>query len=274
MKLIVTTFSNTGNLLGGQITIEGNFYIASQKLAGSVVMLKKDDDWLDGELAWVSRSEIPFITAIRLSQVSDDPNGNIWGRDPTPIITKWGSNHGAFYLSKQADYKYFPTEQECLKLLSNESKNLNLNYALEHKTLNSNDISSIYHAFDYENDLLIRAGACLHKAHTLERTSYIFSEEIYVNLYIAFEAIVEYLSQAKSMSRKRILEAIGGISGTNSFLEYEEEMRDDVRNNIVHPWRKKYQETIVQPMIDVDYVFEDLPFVDWLFKMVLLDHVT
>lgn len=273
MKLIVRIFDNSEPLLKGEFKIRNNFYIATENLAGSVVEIKEDDDWLDGELGWVSRSEIPFITAIRLAQVSDNPDGNIWGRDPTPIITKFGDDHGVSFLSRQKEYDNFPSRQKCIELIKEKSEIETKKYIIENKKISRKKILNIFKQFDYYDDLLIRAGTCLHKAHTLERVSYIFSEEIYNNLFISFEAIIEYLKQLNGTTRGEVLKAIELRSGSSNFLEYEEEMRDEIRNNIIHPWRDVYKESVVQPMVDIDYIFEDLPFVDWLFRQVILDKI-
>lgn len=273
MKLRVTNLSNSSELVKGEYLVGNNYYYVSKDIAGTVVELKDDDDWLDGELAWVSRSEVPFITAIRLSQVSDDPDGSNWGINPNPIISKYGPPHGLWTLEKLPEFNYFPDKKKCLELIKQLPRDNNSPYKLASRSPTQQNVELIYKKFPYEDDLLIRAGACLHKAHLLESVSYMFAEEIYVNLYISFEAIIEFLKQKHNLSRKSIIQNIANVPGTGNFLEYEDEMRDFIRNNIIHPWRDKNQEAVVQPMRDVDFIFEDLPFVDWLFRQVILEKI-
>jgi hypothetical protein len=272
MKIMVTVLSNAENLYKGQFLVGDNFYYASDHLAGTVVTLRPDDNWIEGEFAWVTRSEIPFISAIRLSQVEDNLDKMIPGRNPNPYITKYGPRkHGIFALSHYKEYKKFPSEAECIELIKKESKDYKLTYKFIDKSINRTNVQQIYNSFNYYDDLIIRAGVCLHKAYTLQSVSYMFSEEIYTNLYIAFEAIIEYLKLLNDTDKDQILEAINKIPGTGHFLRYEEEMRDQIRNNIIHPWRENYEISVVQPMQSIEYIFEDLPFVDWLFKQVILN---
>src|SRR3990167_3162026 len=111
--------------------------------------------------------------------------------------------------------------------------------------------------------------------YLITNTIYAFAEEIYINLFIAFECIIEYLKLKNSIERKYVIESIEKLLAKNKmsgvdFKSYEEEMRDYIRNDIIHPFRNYIKEQVAQPFMMADYVFEDLGFVDWLFKQLII----
>jgi len=72
------------------------------------------------------------------------------------------------------------------------------------------------------------------------------------------------------VNRNEIIKKIT-LVGVGNFAEYEEEVRDFIRNDIIHPYRNKYKQKIAQPFLMADHVLEDLSFVDWLFKQIMLN---
>lgn len=261
MKIKVTPFDNRQHQLKIDIRIKNNFYGGSNGYCGIITEIKKSDDWLDQEMPWVSRSEIPFVTALRLSQLDDECNMMlIAGLLP---ITR---DYGLLYIIKEVPK--FPNRKDCISLLNDYCKLATTGSYDFQRTGNEEKIIKIFKSFDYKNNLLMRAGSCLYKANILLRTSSIFSEEVYINAYIAFEGIIEYLKLKYNISRKNALQKIS-LLGIDNFDEYEEEMRDFIRNDIIHPYRNKYKQKIPQPFIMADYILEDLAFIDWLFKQLL-----
>ncbi len=275
MKLSITQLSNTAELIPGDIKIYNNFYHACSDCAGIVSAIRNLDDWIEGETAWTTRSSIPFVSALRLSQITDEPNSGA-GYNPSPKITVYGvaiNMPGIMGLSRLPDYSKFPSAAECISLIKLNAQNKSSIKLVSDRKIDVKKARNIYKHFDYKNDLLIRSGACLYKAHLLQDTSTAFAEEIYINLYIAFEAIIEYLKKKYSLNRRDIIQKLAQVPGNTNFIEYEEEMRDYIRNSIIHPWRENYKETVLQPIYDIDFIFEDLPFVDWLFRRVILGNI-
>ena len=72
MKIKITPFSNNTQQLKIDIKIKNNFYGGSPNYCGLITEVKKSDRWLDQETFWVTRSEIPLVTALRLSQLVDE----------------------------------------------------------------------------------------------------------------------------------------------------------------------------------------------------------
>lgn len=265
MRIKITPLSSEYEHMEGIFKIEHNFYLAKYHSAGIITEVKKSDDWLDQEMTWVSRSEIPFITAIRHAQLE----GNHLVNGPTPILKRFSTYHVV------ENVKNFPSFEKCRNLvykfcdLANEGS-----YKFYSKpNITKQEIRRLYKMFDYRSNLFVRAGSCLHKAYLLLNTSSTFSEEVYTNLFIAFECIVEYLRLKQKLNRKDVINLIEKHLKKNepgaNFIEYEEEMRDYIRNNIIHPFRERTKEQVAQPFMMADFVFEDLGFVDWLFKLLI-----
>ena len=61
--------------------------------------------------------------------------------------------------------------------------------------------------------------------------------------------------------------------GLVDFKDREKEMRDSIRNNIIHPYRNNYKEEVANLFMMADYIFENLGFVDYFFKQVLLKKI-
>lgn len=269
MKIKITPFDNKDEQLEGEFGIDDNFYYGKYHSAGIVTKIRTSDDWLDQEMAWISRSEIPFITSLRHSRVKMYLSGACLVSGGTPFIRK----HGPFFRIK--DVNKFPSDAKCADLIrefcglaTDES------YHFTNAKVTAKTIHRLYKLFDYKNDLLIRAGSCLYKANVLLNRSGAFAEEIYINTFIGLEAIVEYIKLRDGLKdRKKIVEKIDKLDGVNNFEDYEKEMRDAIRNDIIHPFRDKYGETVAKPFITADSVLEDLGFVDWLFKQVLLNNL-
>lgn len=283
MKIKITPLTSEREQLEGIFRVDNNFYFGKRGIAGIVTEIREDDDWLvvgDGwlsghEMPWVSRSEIPFITALRQSQMIATDNFPSWNNFPscvfsgTPFIEKYAPFFGV------KDVDKFPSEEECEKLIRKHCPVLaNEPYSFYTRDISNEDVSKLYRLFDYKSDLLVRGGSCIYKAYILINTSHTFAEEIYLNVYIALESIIEFLKLKEGLKRKKVVERIGSLNqkeiGGSDFKEYEEEMRDDIRNNIVHPYRSRYGEEVAKPHMRFAYIYEDLPLVDWLFKNLLM----
>ncbi|OGK27688.1 hypothetical protein A3B50_04175 [Candidatus Roizmanbacteria bacterium RIFCSPLOWO2_01_FULL_40_42] len=266
MKIKITPLSNKHEHMEGIFKVGNNYYLAKFHSAGIITEVKKSDEWVNQEMAWVSRSEIPFITALRHSQLQGEHLVN----GATPFLKQ----KAAFYVVKEVDR--FPSLDECKQLVYKYCDLANdIDYHFFSTKVTQTEIEKLYLLFDYKNNLFIRAGACLHKAYFLLNTSYAFAEEIYINLFIAFECIIEYLKLKNSIERKYVIESIEKLLAKNKmsgvdFKSYEEEMRDYIRNDIIHPFRNYIKEQVAQPFMMADYVFEDLGFVDWLFKQLII----
>jgi hypothetical protein len=185
----------------------------------------------------------------------------------TPIVRR----PRPFYAIKDVDV--FPSEDDCRQLVYEYCDYASDGpYHFYTRDVDPGDLEQLFDQFEYHNDLLIRAGACLYKGYVLLACSHMFAEEIYVNTFIAFEAMLEYLRSRRTnrKSRREIVNTIGDYVQTKEpgvdFNDYEAEMRDGIRNNIIHPFRRQTGERIAQPFLMADYVFEDLAFIDWLFK--------
>ncbi len=271
MKIKITPFDNKDGQLEGEFRVGDNFYCGKHHSVGIVTKIRTDDKWLDEEMAWVSRSEIPFITSLRQSRVEMCTltlYANLVSGG-TPFIRE----EGPFFSLK--DVNKFPSDAKCVDLIREHCGLVtDESYNLTDVKVKTETLHYLYKLFDYKNDLLIRAGSCLYKAYVLSNLSYTFAEEIYINTFIGLEAIVEYIKLRDGLEglegKKEVVEKIGELDGMRGFKDYEEEMRDGIRHNIMHPFRDKYAETIAQPVLSADSVFEDLAFVDWLFKQVLL----
>ena len=114
----------------------------------------------------------------------------------------------------------------------------------------------------------------MYKANILLNTSHTFAEEVYINISITLEAIIEYIKiQYTLKTKKDAIEFLDinlkKLKIFNYFLEYEEEMRESTRNNIIHPFRNKTLEKNAHADLDADTIFEDVPVVDIVFKAVL-----
>ncbi len=265
MKIKITPFDDKKSQLKIDIKISNNFYGGNSGYCGLITEVKKSDDWLDQEMAWITRSEIPLVSALRLSQVKNEYEGNLVS-GLVPIIR----DCGPVYMLKEINK--FPSQKDCIELLS-ECCSLACNGSYFFQNVGcEQEIIKIFRSFDYKSNLLIRAGACLYKANILLETSFVFAEEIYIDTYIAFESLIEYLELKYKVSRNEIVKKIT-LMGVNNFTEYEEEMRDFIRNDIIHPYRDRYKQKIAQPFLMADYVLEDLGFVDWLFKQILFNAI-
>lgn len=266
MKIKITPFNNQEEQLEKLIKIGNNFYGGGSDYCGIITEIKKSDDWLEQEMPWVSRSEIPFLTALRLAQIYDEHQGNLVS-GLTPFVQKYG----IVYTVKEVNT--FPNADSCKKVLEEHCFFLcDSSYSFHKRKVTNTDITEILRAFDYKSNLIIRSGSCLYKANLLLSKSSAFAEDVYINTSIAFEGIIEYLRLKHKMNRKKVVGKITKF-GVQNFPEYEEEMRDMIRNDIIHPYRKHEGRKIAQPFIMADYIFEDLGFVDWLFKQVLLNKV-
>ncbi|MDD3679274.1 MAG: hypothetical protein PHX72_00205 [Candidatus Shapirobacteria bacterium] len=266
MKIKITPFNNKDEQLRGEFKVGNNFYYGKFHSSGVVTEIRAKDDWLDQEMAWLSRSEIPFITALRHTRVKMYSAGTYLVSGGTPFIRKFGP----FY--KTLEVEKFPSKDECRDLIREYCRlATDESYHFTNKGVAVGSVLKLFRLFDYNNDFFIRAGSCLYKAYILLNTSSTFAEEIYTNTFIALEAIIEYIKQRDGVKdRKKIVEKISSLKSVNNFEDYEEEMRDGIRNDIIHPFRDKYGEAIAQPFMMADFVYEDLAFVDWLFKQVLV----
>lgn len=265
MIIKITPFNVKQSQLKIDIKINNNFYGCSLDYCGLITEVKKNDDWLEQETAWVARSEIPFVSALRLSQVKNERE-KILVSGLLPIIRDSSPIYTIKKISK------FPNQKDCIDLLREHCRPVcNDSYSFQNVG-DEQEITKIFKAFNYKDDLLIRTGACLYKANILLNTSFVFAEEIYLDTYIAFESLIEHLKLKYKVNRNEIVRKVA-LMGVSNFTEYEEEMRDFIRNDIIHPYRNKYKQKIAQPFLIADYVLEDLCFVDWLFKQILLNEV-
>ncbi len=266
MKVKITPFTTKHSHLEGVFRVDNNHYLAKYHSAGMVTAIRKDDDWLDQEMCWVSRSDIPFITALRHVQLQKP---HLVEGVLTPNIKRFTP----FYFIEE--FQTFPSTDECMQLIYKYCDFANDGgYHFYQSDIKEDEIAKIYELFDYKNDFFVRAGSCLYKAYILLNTSHTFAEEIYVNVFIAFEALVQHLKLDKKLnSREDVIDVIDSYVKKKQpgidFKDYEKEMRNQIRNNIIHPLRTfggYKDEKIAQPFMMADYVFEDLGFVDWLFK--------
>jgi hypothetical protein len=234
-----------------------------------VTEIKSGDDWLEQEMAWVSRSEIPFVTAMRHAQLEGP---HLIEGALTPILRRYNP----FYVVK--DVEVFPSSDECQQLVYKYCDYAAAgSYHFYERNVDVANLKELVNAFDYDNDLLVRAGACLYKAYILLANSHTFAEEIYIDAFIAFEAMVEQIISNRKLkgrtARFQVIDIIGEYLKTSEpgvdFADYEEEMRDGIRNNIIHPFRHRTGERVAQPFLMADYIFEDLGFIDWLFKKMI-----
>ncbi len=266
MRIKITPLSNKHEHMEGIFKVKNNYYLAKFHSAGIITEIKKNDEWLEQEMAWVSRSEIPFVTALRHAQLE----GEHLVHGATPFLKKYSS----FYVVEEVSR--FPSLEECRQLVYKYCDMVNdIEYKFFSTKVKQSEIEKLYLLFDYKNDLFVRAGSCLHKAYFLLNTSHAFAEEIYVNLYIAFDCIIEYLKLKNGIERNHAIELIEKLLAKNKmggvdFKAHEEEMRDYIRNNIIHPFRSYTNEQIAQPFMMADFVFEDLGFVDWTLKQLII----
>ncbi len=266
MRIKITPFSPDDFCLEAEFLCGNCYYFGGFHSAGIVTEIKPDDDFSSwGGMSWIDRSEIPFITALR--HVQHEEQFLVSGI--TPIIRKFKPFYEYEVVSS------FPKKEECKQLVY---KYCNLatdqSYNFFRKNVNELDVKKLFENFDYSNDLLIRAGTCLHKAYILLNTSNTFTEEIYINVYIALEAIIEHLKIEKSFpNRKHVIdfldERLDELKICVKFREYEQDMRDEIRNDIIHPFRSRTKKKIAHPYLTADNVYEDLPLVDIIFKNLL-----
>jgi len=116
MIIKITPFNNNYSQLKIDIKINNNFYGGNPGYCGLITEVKKSDDWLNQEMAWASRSEIPIISALRLSQIISEEEGNIFQTGNLvsgliPIIKE----HGSIYTTKIVEK--FPSKKNCVYLL-------------------------------------------------------------------------------------------------------------------------------------------------------------
>lgn len=253
----------------GEFYFGNSYYLAKYHSAGIITEIKDGDEWLSEEMSWVSRSEIPFVTALRHSQMAQARliEGNI-----NPIIRQFGP----FYEVKEV--ANFPSREECQQLVYRYCGYTNdASYHFYDHQVKEQEIRALTEAFDYENDLMIRAGSCLYKANILLDSSSVFAEEVYINTFIALEAILENLiASREKIDRSQAIDLIGDYLKIDNpgidFEDHEEEMRDGIRNNIIHPYRRS-GDLNPQPILMADYVYEDLSLVDWIFKKVIVGDI-
>ncbi|MEK7543421.1 MAG: hypothetical protein AAB557_00985 [Patescibacteria group bacterium] len=269
MLIKITPLSNKHSHLEGIFKVKNCYYLAQFHSAGIITEIKKSDDWLEQEMSWVTRSEIPFITALRHAQLESE---HLVEGALTPVVRRFGP----FYKTKKVDK--FPTRDDCMQLVYKYCEYTNDGgYHFYKRDIDEDDVKKLVTKFDYKNNLFVRAGACLYKAYILLNTSSLFAEETYNNTFIAYEAIVEHLKFKNGFSgkdaRNKVIDLIGEYLKKDNpgidFTDYEEEMRDGIRNNIIHPFRAHSGERVAQPFLMADYIFEDLGFIDWLFKKVI-----
>lgn len=263
MQIKITPLNPALEQPGGLCILPGYYYQGRATASGTVTRVDEGDQWLEAETAWLSRSEIPFITALRHVQL-ESPH-LVLGL--TPAVHR-------FELSYCVEaVEDFPTATECASLLDRECASLLAGgaYQVEPRPeINEFAVGTHTQAFDKSNSLLLRAGSCLHKAYVLLNTSHVFAEEVYVNAFIAFEAIVGNLMVAKGLGRRKdaihlIADFMRPLEPGMDFLEHEEEMRDWIRNDIIHPLRS--HGTINEnPSTYMGFIYEDLGLIDWLFK--------
>ncbi len=269
MQIKITPLTNTHSHLEGIFKAKNCYYLAKFHSAGIVTEIKKSDNWLEDEMSWVSRSEIPFVTAMRHVQLQTQ---HIVEGVLTPVLRKFKP----FYVTKEVDK--FPSRDECMQLVYRYCDYASDDgYDFYKGRVKETDIVRLFKSFDYRNDLFVRAGSCLYKAYILLNTSHLFAEEIYNNAFIAFEAMVEHLKFTNGFSgkdaRNKVIDLIGKYLKEDNpgidFRDYEEEMRDTIRNDIIHPFRNRSGERIAQPFLMADHIFEDLGLIDWLFKKII-----
>ena len=268
MKIKITPLTNKQEQLEGVFRAGNNFYYGKYHSAGIITEVREDDDWLAQEMSWVSRSEIPFITALRHSQITMGDMGVHLVPGGTPFIKKYSP----FF--KVEDVGEFPSNKECTDLIQEYCSVItDDSYHFYSRDVSNEDVIKLYGLFDYENDLLVRGGSCIYKAYILLNTSHTFAEEIYLNAFTAFESIVEFLKLEEGLKREEIVERVGKLKNLDNFKDYEEEMRDSIRNDIAHPYRDKFKEAVAKPFIIADFVYEDVALIDWIFKQLLLGNL-
>jgi hypothetical protein len=269
MRIKITPLTENHNHLEGIFKFKRNYYLAKFHSAGIITEIKKSDSWLEQEMSWVSRSEIPWVTVLRHFQLESE---HLVEGSLTPILKK----HDTHYFIENVEK--FPSKQECMNLIYKYcGYSTNGDYHFYTKKVNEGEIVDLMHGFDYKNNIMIRAGSCLYKAYTLLNTSSAFAEEVYINVFVAFEAIVELLKSRHGFkgkgSRNKVVDLIENYLKIDNpgidFRDYEEEMREGIRNNIIHPYRTHSGDKIAQPFLAADYIFEDLGFIDWIFKKVI-----
>ncbi|MEA1936702.1 MAG: hypothetical protein U9N04_01150 [Patescibacteria group bacterium] len=260
MKIKITPFSPKQKNAKGEFRLDGYYYLAEYHSAGMILKIKKNDNFNKSEMWWVTRTEIPFITAIRHSQL----NGQYLTPRTSPIIRR----DGPLFIIK--DVEKFPSTNECRQLIYKYCDLCTDDaYDFLSKKISKNKIKKNLANFDYNEDLIIRAGSCLYKAYILLETSSTYAEEIYVNIYIALEAIIEHLNIKNNFKKEETLlfleKQLSDLNVCQEFEKYEFEMRESIRNNIIHPYRRKSKVSNPNVFLMADYVFEDLPLVDLLF---------
>lgn len=269
MQIKITPLDYRHSQLEGTFRVRNYYYLAQFHSAGIVTEIKLGDDWLEQEMAWVTRSEIPFVSAMRHAQLEGPQlvEGAL-----TPLLRRFNP----FYVVKNVDV--FPSEDECMQLVYKYCGYAGAEpYHFYRRNVDAGSVAELVDAFDYDNDLLIRAGSCLYKAYVLLANSHTFAEEIYIDAFIAFEAMVEHMISSRKLkgrpARNQVIDIIAEYVKAHEpgvdFTEYEEEMRDGIRNNIIHPLRHRTGERVAQPFLMADYIFEDLGFIDWLFKKII-----
>lgn len=269
MQIKITPLSNKHSHTEDIFRIKNYYYLAKFHSAGIVTEVKKSDKWLENEMSWVSRSEIPFLTAFRQSQFLEP---RLVRNSLVPVIRQFMPFYELITVDK------FPSDEECMQLVYKYCEfACDGGYIFSQESIDKESIKELIEAFDYRNNLMVRAGSCLYKAYVLLETSHTFAEEIYTNTFIALEAIIEILKtkynfsgrDSRSKTVDKIAEYLKTENPGSDFKDYEEEMREGIRNNIIHPYRSNSGEKIDQPFMMADYVYEDLSYVDWIFKQLI-----
>lgn len=269
MQIKITPLTNKHSHLEGIFKVKNYYYLAQFHSAGIITEIKKSDDWLESEMSWVTRSEIPFVTALRHVQLDSE---HLVEGALTPVLRRFKP----FYIIKEVDK--FPSRADCMQMVYRYCEYANDGeYHFYKRNISESDIAELIKKFDYKNNLFVRAGSCLYKAYILLNTSHLFAEEIYNNTFIALEAMIEHLKFKHGFkgrnARSKVIDLIGEYLKKDNpgidFKDYEEEMREGIRNNIIHPFRGYSGEKIAQPFLMADSIFEDLGFVDWLLKKII-----
>lgn len=274
MKIKITPFTKDSDHWEKEFIIGKNYYCAKFYTAGVITLLQDDDDWLSYEMSWISKSELPFLTALRHSLLTVIEDQGIISIVPelTPILSHFQP------LYQIVEVNTFPSKDECYQLLSKfiDASNLPCRYSFYKRRTSLKQIKDYYRDMNKEDGLLLRAMASIHKAYILLNTnSSTFAEEIYLNLYRAMEALIEFVKETYKVDKKEALEILDPHFPDVSLVEYEKEMREGIRNDITHPLRNNTEpkRIVSNPYLIADMIYEDLAFVDYLLKRVLSGNI-
>ena len=152
MRIKITPFNNNHSQLKIDIKINNNFYGGNPGYCGLITEVEKRDDWLDQEMAWVSRSEIPIISALRLSQIISEEEGNIFqtGNLVSGLIPTI-KEHGSIYTTKIVEK--FPSKKNCVYLLKDYC-NIACSNSYTFQNIGTEDkITKIFKSFNYKSNL-------------------------------------------------------------------------------------------------------------------------